>query len=71
MRKKGLPFAAVCDLFRRQEVCRTDFTVARDVDKPQQRMSFFDNDISGDTILGPGRLGKARHAVLLNSQRAV
>ena len=61
---------AVCGLFCGQEICRTDFTVVRDADKPQQRMSFFDNDVSGDTILGPRRLGKARHAVLFNSQAA-
>jgi type III restriction enzyme len=36
---------AVCDLFRGQEICRTDFTVVRDVDDPQQRMSFAENDL--------------------------
>jgi type III restriction enzyme len=36
---------AVCDLFRGQEICRTDFTVVRNVDDPQQRMSFHENDL--------------------------
>ena len=36
---------AVCDLFRGQEVCRTDFTVVRDVDNPQYRLGFAENDL--------------------------
>jgi type III restriction enzyme len=36
---------AVCDLFRGQEVCRTEFTVIRDPADPQQRMSFAENDL--------------------------
>jgi type III restriction enzyme len=36
---------AVCDLFRGQEICRTDFTVTRDVADPQQRMAFAENDL--------------------------
>lgn len=36
---------AVCDLFRGQEVCRTDFTVVRDVDNPQSGMGFAENDL--------------------------
>lgn len=35
---------AVCDLFRGQEICRTEFTVTRDVTDPQIRMSFAEND---------------------------
>ena len=36
---------AVCDLFRGQEVCRTDFTVIRDPADPQFRMDFAENDL--------------------------
>jgi type III restriction enzyme len=36
---------AVCDLFRGQEICRTDFTVTRDLADPQQRMAFAENDL--------------------------
>ena len=36
---------AVCDLFRGQEICRTEFTVTRDVMDPQMRMSFAESDL--------------------------
>jgi type III restriction enzyme len=36
---------AVCDLFRGQEICRTEFTVVRDVNDPQARLSFAENDL--------------------------
>jgi len=36
---------AVCSLFRGQEVCRTEFTVVRDVANPQKRMSFAESDL--------------------------
>lgn len=36
---------AVCDLFRGQEMCRTEFTVTRDPADPQQRMGFAENDM--------------------------
>jgi type III restriction enzyme len=36
---------AVCDLFRGQEICRTEFTVMRDTADSQQRMGFAENDI--------------------------
>lgn len=36
---------AVCDLFRGQEICRTEFTVTRDQADPQQRMGFAENDL--------------------------
>ena len=36
---------AVCDLFRGQEICRTEFTVTRDVMDPQVRMSFAESDL--------------------------
>ena len=39
---------AVCDLFRGQEVCRTEFTVTRDRADPQARLMF------GETDLGVG-----------------
>ena len=37
--------AAVCDLFRGQEVCRTEFTVTRDPVGIQGRLSFVENDL--------------------------
>lgn len=36
---------AVCDLFRGQEICRTEFTVTRDKADVQARMSFAENDL--------------------------
>ena len=36
---------AVCDLFRGQEVCRTEFTVTRDPVGIQGRLSFVENDL--------------------------
>jgi type III restriction enzyme len=36
---------AVCDLFRGQEVCRTEFTVTRDVADPQGRLAFAESDL--------------------------
>src|SRR5215204_6376448 len=36
---------AVCDLFRGQEICRTEFTVTRDPADPQLRMGFIESDL--------------------------
>jgi type III restriction enzyme len=36
---------AVCDLFRGQEICRTEFTVTRDPADPQMRLAFAQNDL--------------------------
>ena len=36
---------AVCDLFRGQEVCRTEFTVTSDPDQSRGRMEFYENDL--------------------------
>jgi type III restriction enzyme len=36
---------AVCDLFRGQEICRTEFTVTRDPTDPQMRMGFAESDL--------------------------
>ena len=36
---------AVCDLFRGQELCRTEFTVTQDPVDPQERMAFAQNDL--------------------------
>jgi type III restriction enzyme len=36
---------SVCDLFRGQEICRTEFTVTLDVNAPQQTMAFIQNDL--------------------------
>ena len=36
---------AVCDLFRGQEICRTEFTVTPDPRQPQARLPFYENDL--------------------------
>ena len=36
---------AVCDLFRGQEICRTEFTVTRDLKTPQAHLAFAKNDL--------------------------
>ena len=36
---------AVCDLFRGQEICRTEFTVTTDHTQPQARLAFAENDL--------------------------
>ncbi|MDP3277124.1 MAG: DEAD/DEAH box helicase family protein [Deltaproteobacteria bacterium] len=36
---------AVCDLFRGQEICRTEFTVTRDVSAAQAQLSFAESDL--------------------------
>ena len=36
---------AVCDLFRGQELCRTEFTVTRDPEDRQLRMAILENDL--------------------------
>lgn len=36
---------AVCDLFRGQEICRTEFTVTRDVADTQTRLAFAESDL--------------------------
>ena len=36
---------AVCDLFRGQEVCRTEFTVTQDPAEPQARLGFAESDL--------------------------
>ena len=36
---------AVCDLFRGQEICRTEFTVTRDVADVQMRFGFVESDL--------------------------
>ncbi len=36
---------AVCDLFRGQEICRTEFTVTRDPEDTQMRLGFAQNDL--------------------------
>jgi len=36
---------AVCDLFRGQEICRTEFTVTRDARAPQTQMAFAQSDL--------------------------
>ena len=36
---------AVCDLFRGQEICRTEFTVTHDGSDPQYRMGFAESDL--------------------------
>jgi len=36
---------AVCDLFRGQEICRTEFTVTRDALGPQYALAFHESDL--------------------------
>ena len=36
---------AVCDIFRGQEICRTEFTVTTDAADTQMRMQFAENDL--------------------------
>ena len=36
---------AVCDLFRGQEICRTEFTVTADPSQPQARLAPFENEL--------------------------
>ena len=36
---------AVCDLFRGQEICRTEFTVTRDPKRTQEQLAFAQNDL--------------------------
>jgi type III restriction enzyme len=36
---------AICDLFRGQEICRTEFTVTRDVASPQVSLAFGESDL--------------------------
>ena len=42
---------AVCDLFRGQEICRTEFTVTRDRMDPQERLAFAQNDLGAGNRL--------------------
>ena len=45
---------AVCDLFRGQEVCRTEFTVTRDTAKTQARLTFAETDLGiGNRLILP------------------
>ena len=60
---------AVCDLFRGQEVCRTEFTVTRDPADPQQRLAFAQNDLGiGNrlTLLDDEILANLREVQLKN-----
>ncbi len=36
---------SVCDLFRGQEICRTEFTVTQDPSDPQMRLGFAQSDL--------------------------
>ena len=36
---------SVCDLFRGQEICRTEFTVTRDATTAQQTLAFAQSDL--------------------------
>ena len=60
---------AVCDLFRGQEVCRTEFTVTRDPAAPQSRMAFVENDLgigNGLTLLDDEILENLKEIQLRN-----
>ena len=55
----------VCDLFRGQEICRTEFTVVQDGSSPQFRLGFAQND------LGVGNRLSLLDDELLNNLRSV
>ena len=60
---------AVCDLFRGQEVCRTEFTVTRDSGGSQWQLAFADNDLGiGNrlTLFDADILGNLRAIQLRN-----
>ena len=40
---------AVCELFRGQEICQTEFTVTRDRTELQERLAFAQNDLAPGT----------------------
>ena len=42
---------AVCDLFRGQEICRTEFTVMREPAERQARLAFAENDLGSGNRL--------------------
>ena len=47
---------AVCDLFRGQEVCRTEFTVTRDPAETQARLTFAETDLGiGNRLVLPDK----------------
>lgn len=60
---------AVCDLFRGQEICRTEFTVTRDPADAQQRLAFAENDlgIGNRLMLLEEELLENLHAVQLRN----
>jgi len=63
---------SVCDLFRGQEVCRTEFTVLRDPEDRQVRMGFAENDLGiGNrlTLLDDELLKNANDIQLRNGLR--
>ena len=43
---------SVCDLFRGQEICRTEFTVTRDATAAQQTLAFAQSDLGIGTGCG-------------------
>ena len=60
---------AVCDLFRGQEICRTEFTVTRDGGDRQARLGFAEKDLGvGNrlTLLDDEILGNLNRIQLLN-----
>lgn len=60
---------SVCELFRGQEICRTEFTVTRDPADPQFRMGFAENDLGiGNrlTLLDDEILKNLNHVQLRN-----
>ena len=47
---------AVCDLFRGQEVCRTEFTVTRDPAETKARLTFAETDLGiGNRLVLPDK----------------
>ena len=64
---------AVCDLFRGQEVCRTEFTVTRDAVTSQRNLAYAQSDLGiGNRLqLLDDELGEAVTAVQLEDRAQV
>ena len=60
---------AVCDLFRGQEICRTEFTVMREDSKHQAHLVFAENDlgIGNRLTLLDDEILKNLHAIQLRN----
>ena len=53
---------AVCDIFRGQEICRSEFTVTNDAAKTQMQLQFAENNLGPWLRILPF-LGKKRYPI--------